>query len=156
MTQGDRSADSEAAALADEGVLVGTGTLGERLNQLFEASTPQGGRPPSLEKVCEFVERTKGVSMSTAYLSLLRRDSAKRPPRLDQLEGIADFFRVPVTYFVGISHGQDSELRDEQLKLIQSFKDSESMALGMKLGHLLSEKPERLAALRSVIEAMED
>jgi transcriptional regulator with XRE-family HTH domain len=69
-------------------------SFAERLNKLFDTCRAPNGAEYSLADVSK---ATQG-KLSRSYLSLLRSGSVTRP-RIDKVQLLAEFFRVPVTYF---------------------------------------------------------
>lgn len=74
-------------------------TLAEKLDRLFQTKrSPTGGEYTYAEVATGIT--TRGIAtISAAYLCDLR-NGAKENPRIKHLEALADFFAVPVTYFL--------------------------------------------------------
>jgi transcriptional regulator with XRE-family HTH domain len=73
------------------------GRLAQRLDRLFRTVHPPGEKEYSNDAVAEALTAA-GVRVSGAYLQQLRK-GVKDNPSTRILQGLADFFGVPMTYF---------------------------------------------------------
>lgn len=85
----------------------------QRLNELFASHLSPYGREYTLTEVSNATDSR----VSVAYLSLLRKGGVSRP-RVDKLEVIASFFKVPLTFFTqtGADDGSDAEALSSELQ----------------------------------------
>ncbi len=119
-------------------------SLAEKLDRLFKVVRPAGGGEYTYDQVAEGV-RQRGVStVSAAYVWQLRH-GARDNPSLRLLEGLADFFGVPVGYF---SDEEVAARVDGQLELLASLRDADIRHIAMRL---LDVSPESRAVVAEAV-----
>lgn len=99
----------------------GERTLAEKLNYLFSMVTPENKEREYSVREAAARMRELGTDMSPSHLSELRR-GIKTNPTMRVLQGLADFFQVPVTYFFN-----DGAVADEvaaELELRVAMRDA--------------------------------
>jgi len=74
-------------------------TLAEKLDRLFQTKRGPDGREYTYAEVATGITAKGIATISAAYLCDLR-NGTKENPRIKHLEALADFFAVPVTYFL--------------------------------------------------------
>ncbi|WP_244415078.1 helix-turn-helix domain-containing protein [Streptomyces hygroscopicus] len=100
VTNGSVDVTAGAAAThASPPAMPSSERLAERLNHLFEVVQPKGRAPFTEVEVAEAVAR-RGCDVSESAVIALRSGTREDPPTLELLQGIADFFMVPVLYFL--------------------------------------------------------
>ncbi|ANP52046.1 hypothetical protein AVL59_22920 [Streptomyces griseochromogenes] len=90
-----------------------TNTFMGRLNRLFETVHPSGRGPWSNAEVA------RSLGLSETYIGYLRK-GVRDNPTLAHMQALADFFGVPVAYFVDDEQGE--EVRQD-LELLSKLKD---------------------------------
>ncbi|MFG2986157.1 helix-turn-helix domain-containing protein [Streptomyces sp. NPDC048258] len=99
-------------ARADEPAEPDQDTFAARLNRLFETIHPADRGPWTNAEVA------RAVSVSPTYVGNLRKGTSSNPT-LAQMTALADFFGVPVKYFV--DDGEGEKVR-EDLALLSALK----------------------------------
>jgi transcriptional regulator with XRE-family HTH domain len=118
-------------------------TLAERLDYLFNAVHPPGRGRYSYQDAADAITAATGVAITHTTLWALTT-GRQTNPQLDTLRAIAQFFKVPVSYFTD----EDVTEIAEELQLLASLRDSQ-----LDQGHLrtLAELPpeaqEHIAAM---------
>ncbi|ASQ93460.1 helix-turn-helix transcriptional regulator [Streptomyces sp. 11-1-2] len=101
------------SARADEPVAKAEGTFAARLNGLFETVHPSDRGPWNNAEVA------RAIGVSPTYIGHLRKGKSDNPT-LAQMTALADFFGVPVKYFV--DDGKGEKVR-EDVALLQALKE---------------------------------
>ncbi|MFI7243646.1 XRE family transcriptional regulator [Streptomyces qinglanensis] len=92
----------------------------ERLNRLFEMVHPPDRGPYTNQEVAALLRERGGPTLSHVYLWQLRTGRRDNPTRR-HLEGLAEFFGVPVAYFFD----EDTALRvSEELAFVRRMRES--------------------------------
>ena len=120
-------------------------SLAAKLDHLFRHVHPEGGGEYSYREVSAGIERLTGVSVSHSYLMYLRKGE-RTNPTLQHLEGIAEFFRVPLAYFL------EQDVAGEPtraLDILATLHDAEVTGMALRLAELT---PTARAAVARMIE----
>ncbi len=120
-------------------------TLADRLNYLFVIVHPRDRDEYTLEEVATGMAERRGVSITSAYLSQLRKGQRTNPSR-DILEGLADFFGVNPSYFFDEEVAQTVAA---ELELYAVMQDAEVRRIALRLPDL---SPANLRAIDGIIE----
>ncbi|MEV6238569.1 XRE family transcriptional regulator [Lentzea sp. NPDC051838] len=105
-------------------------TLADRLDRLFKAVRPGGQREYTYEEVAGQI-REQGISISHTYVWQLRKGLRDNPTKR-HLEGLAQFFGVPTSYFLD----DDNSGIDDQLELLVALRDSDVRSLALRANGL--------------------
>ncbi|MEV3860034.1 helix-turn-helix transcriptional regulator [Streptomyces sp. NPDC050095] len=131
-------------------------SLADRLNHLFLTVRPEAGREFSNEHVAVSI-RQRGVTISQSYIWQLRK-GIKTNPTLKHLEALAEFFGVPVAYFVD---DETSSRVEAQLELLAEARTTAESAPGdvrlmaMRAGELSAERRRQVMDLLDVVYRLE-
>lgn len=107
----------------------GRGVIADRLNALFAASpNPQRHREWTLKEVAQGIQ-DRGFEVSPSYIWRLKAGIA-RNPTLHHLEGLAQFFNVPVAYFVDDRVAEQVRGEMRALAVLREIGASEVVARG--------------------------
>lgn len=120
-----------------------TPSLADRLDRLFRTVRPANRGEYTHEEVARAI-RDRGVSISHTYIWQLRRGVRDNPTKR-HLEGLAQFFGVPVTYFFD----DDTSAVDTQLELLVALRDRSVRAVALRSAGLSANA---LKAIMGVIE----
>jgi transcriptional regulator with XRE-family HTH domain len=118
-------------------------SLAERLDRLFRTVHPAGRGEYTYEEVAAGI-REQGTMISHTYVWQLRK-GARDNPTMRHLEGLAQFFGVPVSYFID----ENTAEIDAQLGLLSALRDSTVRNLALRAADL---SPAGLAAIQAMIE----
>ncbi|WP_410658237.1 helix-turn-helix domain-containing protein [Amycolatopsis sp. lyj-112] len=129
-------------------------SLAEKLDHLFANVTRRNGHEFSYEEVASAITAA-GVTISQSYVWQLRKGK-KDNPTLKHLQGLADFFGVPVTYFFNedVSDRVDRQLeflRAEQARLREMVDTDEVRLMAMRAGELTTDRRELVKNLLDVV-----
>ncbi|RSN43373.1 hypothetical protein DMC64_22290 [Amycolatopsis sp. WAC 04197] len=129
-------------------------SLAEKLDHLFAHVTRRNGSEFTYEEVASAIT-AEGVTISQSYVWQLRKGK-KDNPTLKHLQGLADFFGVPVTYFFneGVSDRVDRQLeylRAEQARLRELADTDEVRLMAMRAGELTTDRRELVKNLLDVV-----
>ena len=104
--------------MADPREVTPTGRrFGARLRALMEGlGSTETGRPITVDGLYRLIEDEEGLAMSRGHLYRLVEGSAI--PRLDLIEALARFFKVPASYFV-----DDHTYLDETITTVDAAVD---------------------------------
>jgi transcriptional regulator with XRE-family HTH domain len=117
-------------------------TLAQKVDALFRAP----GHEYTYAEVAEGIRDMGGPTISTTQLWELR-NGAKTNPRLEHLEAMAKYFRVPTRYFL-----PDDDLGEEiyaRLKLLNAMRDSQIERIALRASGL---SPQTLQTIAELIE----
>jgi transcriptional regulator with XRE-family HTH domain len=121
----------------------GAQTLAERLDRLFRSVHPAGRGEYSYEEVAAGI-RDQGTMISHTYVWQLRK-GARDNPTMRHLEGLAQFFGVPMSYFLD----ENTAEIDAQLRLLSALRDFPVRNIALRAADL---SPAGLAAIQAMIE----
>jgi transcriptional regulator with XRE-family HTH domain len=120
-------------------------TLAEKLDRLFKAVRPAGRREYSYEEVSRGI-RARGITTMSDSLLWELRTGKKDNPKMRQIEALADFFGVPVTYFFDT---EESARLYEQIETLPIALDADVRRLALRAVDL---SPDTLRAIEQIIE----
>jgi ESX-1-secreted protein regulator len=120
-------------------------TLAEKIDRLFKAVHPAGRREYSYEEVSRGI-RARGITTMSDSLLWELRTGKKDNPKMRQIEALADFFGVPVTYFFDTA---DSAQLYEQIESLPIALDSDVRRIALRAADL---SPESRAVIGEMIE----
>lgn len=118
-------------------------SLADRLDRLFRAVHPRGGREYSYEEVAAAI-REQGVTISHTYIWQLRKGLRDNPTKR-HLEALAQFFGVPASYFLD----EDTTGVDAQVELLVALRDTAVRNLALRAADL---SPASMKAVLGMIE----
>ena len=119
-------------------------TLATKIERLFKTMHPASRGPYTLQEVSDGIRERYGVSISVNQLWELRHGK-KANPRKEQLEALALFFRVPVTYFFD-DHPASDEI-DAELELLGAMRDAGVKNIALHATELTPEGRRMIAAM---------
>ncbi|MEU5437997.1 helix-turn-helix transcriptional regulator [Streptomyces sp. NPDC020719] len=126
-------------------------SLADRINFLFSVTRDPNGRQYSNEQIAAAI-RTTGVAISQSYIWQLRKNK-KTNPTLRHLQALADFFRVPVSYFF------DDCIADRLEPVISRFEatvtDSQIRLIVLRTEQLSEERRRQVLEFLDVISRLE-
>ncbi|MGP4001052.1 XRE family transcriptional regulator [Streptomyces sp. 8N706] len=133
-------------------------SLADKLNRLFATVRPDPDHEYSNEHVAASIRETD-VSISQSYIWQLRK-SRKTNPTLRHLQGLANFFGVPVAYFVEDKvtdriTAQLEVLAAEQARLQEATQSSDVKLMAMRAGQLSREHRKQVMDLLDVVYRLE-
>lgn len=96
------------------------GIVARRLQYLLETVRKPDGSRFTYREVLAGIEAQGGPAMSIGYLSQLVTGTRSNP-MMDAVQGLARFFKVPITYFDAAS---DTRETDEQLKIAAALQNA--------------------------------
>ncbi|WP_242882661.1 XRE family transcriptional regulator [Actinomadura litoris] len=102
-------------------------TLAERLDKLFSTVHPPGRGPYSYQEAAGAITAATGKPITHTALWKLRT-GRQTNPQLDTLRAIAEFFRVPLSYFTS---DETAEAVGKELDTLALLRDSQ-----LNHGHL--------------------
>lgn len=120
-------------------------TLAEKLDRLFTALHPRGGKEYSYKEVADAIQAKGGPTISVGYLWQLRK-GVKDNPTKKQLEALADFFGVSPAYFFD---DEIAERIDAELALLAAFRDASVRQIAFRASGL---SPQSLTRIAEMIE----
>lgn len=123
-------------------------TVAEKLDRLFQVMSPKG-RPYSYQQVADAINAKSsetGVTISHATIWQLRT-GRWRDPRLSHLQGLADFFGVPLGYFTDEAVAAQV---DDDLDLVAAMRDAGVRQVALRARGL---SPRTLTAITTMIDA---
>ncbi len=127
-------------------------SLADRINYLFDTIRREDGKPYSNDEVAAEMEaRGNGLTVSGAYLSLLRRGK-RQNPTARHLEALAQFFSVDVAYF--FDNAASRQIADD-IALLRSLADAGVQRIATRLGGLSSGSLRDIASIIERIRASE-
>ncbi len=120
-------------------------TLAEKLDRLFSAVRPGGRREYSYEDVSRGI-RQRGITTMSDSLLWELRTGKKDNPKMRQVEALADFFGVPVSYFFDTDESAELYARLESLPIAL---DADVRKIALRAVDL---SPDTLRAIGQIIE----
>jgi len=139
MTAGDSPA---AAGGSPPGGL----TLAEKIDRVWLTMHPKDRGPWTYPEVVAGI-KALGVTVSASYLWHLR-NGVRTNPTVNQIEALATFFHVPVSYFFGTT--AEVEEVDAQLGLVRAMRSPELRDLAFRASTLSP------AGMRAIAHMVED
>lgn len=121
-------------------------TLAEKLDLLFKTRRPEGHGEYTYEEVAEGIRQLGGPTIAVTQLWELRTGK-KTNPRKSQLEALAKFFRVPVSYF--FENDAETARIHARLELLAAMRNSAVERIALRAADL---SPETLRAIAQIIE----
>jgi transcriptional regulator with XRE-family HTH domain len=118
-------------------------SLAERLDRLFRTVHPGGRGEYTYEEVAAAI-RDQGTMISHTYVWQLRKGIRDNPTKR-HLEGLAQFFGVPASYFLD----EDTSEVDAQLELLTALRGSQVRTMALRAADL---SPQGLAAIQAMVE----
>lgn len=118
-------------------------TLADKLDHLFQSVHP-GRQEYSYEEVASAI-RSTGVTISHTYVWQLRK-GLRDNPTIRHLQALADFFGVPVSYFVSET---DAAQVDRELAVLTAMRDASVRKVALRAAGLSAES---LGTITEVIE----
>nr|WP_236057793.1 hypothetical protein [Streptomyces sabulosicollis] len=120
-------------------------SLGERLGGLIAALYPDERKRPGYARLARMIREQTGGTISATYLWELVT-GRKRNVTMEQLGVLAEFFGVPLEYFV---NDEVSRRVNAQLALAVALRDAKVRSLALRAEGL---SPESLDALLTIVE----
>ena len=135
-------------------------TLAAKLNHLFATRLRPDRKEYSNEQVATAILATKSVkTLSQSYIWQLR-NGVKDNPTVRHLQGLSNFFDVPVAYFFDddVSDRVDQQLEEikaEQDRLTEIAAGSELQLLAMRASELSPARRQQVMDLLDVVYRLE-
>ena len=120
-------------------------TLADKLERLFRSVHPAGRGEYTYREVADAIRQAGGPSISPTYLWQLRT-GRRLNPSMRQIEAIARFFGVPVTYF---SNDEAAARIDAELDFVAALRDVSVRQIALRAAGL---SPQGLAAVAEIVE----
>jgi len=124
-------------------------TLAEKLDRCFQTMHPAGRGEWTYREVSRGIGDT-GVTISPSYLWQLRKGQRDNPT-VRQMQAVADFFHVPMTYFFGAS--EEVEIVDAQMMLVRAMRDHQVRDVALRASEL---SPAGLRAVANIIGELQN
>jgi transcriptional regulator with XRE-family HTH domain len=156
----DRRREEEPHAPADLAAAPDL-TLAEKIDRLFRTVHPRdrgeftyreveaGIRELSAERARQAGRDDPEGSLSASYICQLRKGK-RTNPTLKQIELLAAFFKVPVTYFIGTP--EQVETIDAQMSLVRALRDHEVREIALRVSSL---NPVGIRAVADLITSLQ-
>lgn len=133
--------------------------LAEKINHLFDTIRPASGQEYSNEHVAAAIGNSGVTTISQSYIWQLRKGK-KDNPTLSHLQALADFFGVPVAYFVddGVASKVDGKLealQAEQVRVSEAIGTGDVKLMAMRAGELSPERRRQVMDLLDVVYQLE-
>lgn len=126
-------------------------TLAAKIERCFEVMHPADRGPWTLKEVSQGMADL-GVTCSVSYLSQLRHGD-KDNPTLRQVQALAKFFHVPMTYFVGTDDEVDNF--DAQMVLVEARRTNpELQDIALRTANFTSRGVLAIAAIVRELEGI--
>ncbi len=106
-------------------------SFSDRLNYLWDTRRPPRGTPYTLREVHEGTDR----KLSQSYLSLLRRGGAPTPSGA-KLQVLADFWKVPVSFFTAEHIPDELAESDITPELRDALRNPMVQELALRAAHM--------------------
>ncbi|MBV6695592.1 helix-turn-helix domain-containing protein [Kitasatospora aureofaciens] len=135
------------------------GSFADKLNHLFRTIKRDDGKEYSNEQVAAAISADGETTISQSYIWQLRK-AQKTNPTLTHLTALADFFGVPVSYFVDDSvtskiGGKLDALEAEQQRVSKAIGRGEVKLMAMRAGELSPERLQQVMGLLDVVYQLE-
>jgi transcriptional regulator with XRE-family HTH domain len=121
-------------------------TLAGKLDLLFRTRHPSGRDEYTYEEVAEGIRQLGGPTIAITQLWQLRTGKQTNP-RKSQLEAIAAFFKVPVSYF--FEDNEETARLHARLELLAAMRNNDVERIALRAADL---SPETLRAIAQIIE----
>jgi transcriptional regulator with XRE-family HTH domain len=121
-------------------------TLAEKLDLLFRTRHPAGRGEYTYEEVAEGIKQLEGPMIAVTQLWQLRTGKQSNP-RKSQIEALAAFFRVPVSYF--FADDEETARLHARLELLAAMRNNDVEQIALRAADL---SPESLRAIAQIIE----
>lgn len=130
---------------ADADAAGGSPTFAQKLDRLFQSTRSPGGGEYTYAEVAAGIT-TRGIAtISDTYLCDLR-NGTKENPRIRHVEALADFFGVPIAYFLD---GEESARLFDRLETLPAAANAGIRRIALRAVDL---SPETLDAVAQIIE----
>jgi hypothetical protein len=126
--------------------------LDERLSSLISAFYPDERKRPGYARLAQLIRESTGRTISGTYLWELAT-GRKRNVTLEQLAVLAEFFGVPLEYFV---NDEASRRVDAQLKLAIALRDTKVRSLALRAEGLSSASLDALLTIVNEVRRVEN
>ncbi len=126
--------------------------IDQRLTTLIDALYPDERRRPGYAKLAQEIRETTGRAISGTYLWELATGK-KSNVTLDHLEALAEFFGVPLEYFV--NDGTAAKV-NAQLALASALGDAQVRNLALRANGLSAASLEALLAMVDEVRRLQD
>jgi transcriptional regulator with XRE-family HTH domain len=120
-------------------------TFARKLDRLFQSVRPPGGGEYTYAEVSAGIAARGVATISDTYLCDLR-NGTKENPRIRHVEALADFFGVPISYFLD---GDESARLFDQLETLPAAANASVRRIALRAVDL---SPETLEAVAGMIE----
>jgi transcriptional regulator with XRE-family HTH domain len=110
-------------------------SLSYKIDRLFTTMHPKG-RGEWTYREASMAIKAAGITISPSYIWQLRKGE-RTNPTLRQIEGLANFFHVPVTYFFGST--EQFNTIDAQLSLVRAMRDQDIRDIALRTATLTSD-----------------
>jgi len=121
-------------------------TLAEKLDLLFRTRHPAGRGEYTYEEVAEGIKELGGPTIAVTQLWQLRTGKQTNP-RQSQIEALAAFFKVPVSYF--FKDNEETARLHARLELLAAMRNNDVERIALRAADL---SPESLRAIAQIIE----
>ncbi|MER6382477.1 helix-turn-helix domain-containing protein [Streptomyces sp. NPDC001127] len=137
----------------------GLRTLAEKINHLFDTIRSPSGQEYSNEHVAAEIGKSGATTISQSYIWQLRKGK-KDNPTISHLQALADFFGVPVAYFVddGVAskvEGKLEALQAQQVRVSEAIGTGDVKLMAMRAGELSPERRRQVMDLLDVVYQLE-
>jgi transcriptional regulator with XRE-family HTH domain len=137
----------------------GPRNLAEKINRLFDAVRLPSGQEYSNEHVAAAIGKSGVTTISQSYIWQLRKGK-KDNPTISHLQALADFFGVPVAYFVddgvaGEVEGKLDALQAHQVRVSEALGQGDVKLMAMRAGELSPERRRQVMDLLDVVYQLE-
>ncbi|RPE39016.1 hypothetical protein EDD90_1969 [Streptomyces sp. Ag109_O5-1] len=105
----------------DDGTNEPPRTLAEKLSSLRDARAPEGGRPPSWEKLAKQISEETGTPISGAYLWELGVGKQEASLTLRHLRALSSFFKKHISYFADETAAFEDDVQ-AQMALLEQLR----------------------------------
>ncbi|WP_371649654.1 hypothetical protein [Streptomyces mirabilis] len=126
--------------------------LDERLSSLIATFYPDERKRPGYARLARLIRESTGRTISGTYLWELTT-GRKRNVTLEQLAVLAEFFGVPLEYFV---NDEVSRQVDAQLKLAVALRDTKVRSLALRAEGLSSASLDALLTIVNEVRRVEN
>ncbi|MFV2117040.1 helix-turn-helix domain-containing protein [Streptomyces sp. Act-28] len=129
----------------------GAFSIAEKLDRLFTAVGKRDSGEFSYSAVADSIRKEQGVSISHTYIWQLRT-GRRDNPTLQHLTALANFFGVPVAYFL------DNEVAkevDSELELLSALRNAGVSEIALRAADLSSESRETISHMINKVWELE-
>ncbi|WP_058042443.1 helix-turn-helix domain-containing protein [Streptomyces roseifaciens] len=118
-------------------------SIAEKLDRLFTTTGKRKHGECSYTAVAESIREEQGISISHTYIWQLRT-GRRDNPTLQHLTGLANFFGVPVAYFLD---DKITEEIDSELQLLAALRNAGVTEIAMRAADLSSGSREAVSSM---------